>query len=129
MPHICGENMANIFLDANYWIDAIYRKTTALPATTQNTLYISPLSVQIFCYSYKISVPNTWINEVLNEVRIVDLRRNIFNKALLGPTSDLEDNIQLHSAVAADCDLFLTHVKKLVSLSYFGRMRIAEQIK
>lgn len=120
--------MAIIYLDANYWIDVIYRKTTALPPTTQNTLFVSPLSVQIFCYSYKIAVPNEWLNKVLEQLRIVNLTKNIFTKSLAGPTSDLEDNLQLHSAVATDCDFFLTTDKQLLNLAYFGRLKLASRM-
>lgn len=120
--------MANVFLDANYLLDAIHRKTTSLPPTSQHTLYISPLSTHILCYSYKIRVPDTWLNNSLNELKIVDFTQTILTKALSGPTSDLEDNIQLHSAASTECEVFLTSDKKLASIAYFGRTKITTRL-
>lgn len=41
-----------------------------------------------------------------------------------GPTKDLEDNIQLHSAAEAESDIFLTADKKLVDMKFFGKTQI-----
>lgn len=48
----------------------------------------------------------------------------IAEKALVGPTSDFEDNVQLHSAAEAECDIFLTEDKKLSDMKFFGKVRI-----
>lgn len=59
---------------------------------------------------------------------IVDLSRSILDKALQGPTADLEDNIQLHSAAEADCDLFLTNDERLLKITFFGKTKIVPHI-
>lgn len=62
------------------------------------------------------------MNQLQEQFGIVPLTEHILNKALEGPTNDLEDNIQLHSAAEAQCDIFLTNDKKLLNLKYFGKM-------
>lgn len=57
-----------------------------------------------------------------------DLSSNILDKALEGTTEDLDDNIQLHSASEAECELFLREDKKLLNLKFFGKVRIATKI-
>lgn len=59
---------------------------------------------------------------------IIDFNSDILNKAIIDPTSDLEDNIQLHSAAEADCDLFLTSDAKLLKLKFFGKTEITSQV-
>ena len=48
--------------------------------------------------------------------------------SLDGPTKDLEDNIQLHSAAKTEADFFLTNDKKLLKMKFFGKMRIVTTI-
>ena len=56
------------------------------------------------------------------------LTDKILDLALEGPVDDLEDNIQLHSASEAECDVFLTNDKKLLKMKFFGKMRIVSII-
>lgn len=118
--------MAWIFLDANYFIDAVERqpKKGILKSLVKHIVVISPLSVTIYCYLYKIKVPNEQLSIQLAEFQLVDLSQNIFDRALVGPTEDLEDNIQLHSAAEANCDLFLTGDTKLLKMKFFGKTQI-----
>lgn len=60
----------------------------------------------------------------------VFLDTNIYIDAVhRDPTSDLEDNIQLHSAAEADCDYFLTSDKKLLAMIYFGKTKIVSTLQ
>lgn len=47
---------------------------------------------------------------------------------LSGPTVDFEDNVQLHSAAEAECEIFLTEDKKLLKLGFFGKTHVVSQI-
>ncbi|TSC87875.1 MAG: Uncharacterized protein G01um10147_378 [Microgenomates group bacterium Gr01-1014_7] len=122
--------MAKIFLDANIFIDAIHRapEKHILEDLEGNVIYVSPLSFHIYCYTFKIKIPNKKVYEQRDKFQLAGLSETILNQALLGPTSDLEDNIQLHSAIDAECDLFLTQDDKLLDLIFFGKMRIHRTI-
>lgn len=43
-------------------------------------------------------------------------------------SNDLEDNIQLNSAIKADCNFFLTFDKKLLKMKFFGKMKIVSSL-
>lgn len=91
-------------------------------------LFISPLSTHILFYTYRIRVPNQETNELQEQFGIVPLTKSILQKALEGPTADLEDNLQLHSAAEADCDFFLTDDRKLLNLKFFGKTRVVSKL-
>lgn len=122
--------MAKIFLDTNIFIDAIHRKPEhhILESLEGHTALISPLSVHIYCYSFQVKILETRLHEQLIKFYLVDLDSNILNKSATGPTNDMEDNIQLHSAVDADCDYFLTNDKQLLKMGYFGKTRILNSL-
>ncbi len=119
--------MAKVFLDTNILIDITRgpRNKDLPKAFDQYIICISPLSVNILYYSSKTRVPNTVTRHIIDEMKIIDLTKSILDKSLDGPTSDLEDNIQLHSAVEADCDFFITRDRQLLKLRYFGKTKIA----
>lgn len=124
--------MAKIYLDTNIVIDCVSNRvnTTALQGKLSNhVVYISPLSVHILFYSYKLHVPNARANETLSQFHIVDLNERILDKSLEGPLGDFEDNIQLHSAVAAECDTFMTSDKQLLNMKFFGKMKIVQTLQ
>lgn len=121
--------MARIFLDANYFIGLANRA----PRVDTKTLdehkgFISALSCHILFYVNKINVPDVKMNSYINDFNLIDLTQDILDKALEGPTSDLEDNIQLHSASQADCDIFLTRDKKILNLKFFGKVKIKDHL-
>lgn len=118
--------MAKIFLDTNYFIDAIHRhpEEEILDRLVGNSIFISPLSIHIYCYVYHIHLPNNILISQLNKFQIVELNDQILTRALTGPTQDMEDNIQLHSASEVNCDIFLTHDKKIHALQFFGKLKI-----
>lgn len=119
--------MARIFLDTNYFIDAVHRKPEKqiLDRLLGHIPFISTLSLHIYCYSYKIKIPNLKVISQKEKFQMVDFSSNILEKSLIGPTEDLEDNIQLHSAVESECDIFLTEDKKLLDLKFFGKIKFA----
>src|ERR1700748_1225318 len=118
--------MAKVFLDTNYFIDALHRKPEKeiLDSFENSVIYISPLSVHIFCYIFKINVKEISIITQMDKFQMIDFSNDLTIRALQGPTSDFEDNIQLHSAASAECDLFLTEDKKLLEMKFFGKVRI-----
>jgi len=121
--------MANLFLDANYFIDFTERQKLDLKEKLiGNKLYVSVLSVHILAYAYKYNVPNKKLKEYLKKIFLVPFNKNLFMLSLDGPTKDLEDNIQLHSAAKTEADFFLTNDKKLLKMKFFGKMRIVTTI-
>jgi len=118
--------MAKIFLDTNYFIDALHRKPEKeiLESLENNIIYISPLSVHIFCYIFKINVKDKSLITQVDKFQLVDFSEDVLIRALEGPTSDFEDNVQLHSAANAQCDVFLTEDKNLLEMTFFGKVRI-----
>lgn len=122
--------MAKVFLDTNYFIDIVeHRKQISWQNFTNHSIYLSPLSVHILAYLYKYSMPDYKLKDKLDEyVTFVPITELIVHDALLGPTADFEDNVQLHSAAQADCDLFLTGDKKLLEMKFFGKAKIGSEI-
>lgn len=121
--------MAKVFLDANIVIDLIEeRKDINWKQLENHNLFITPLSIHILTYLYKYQIPEKKLLDLQEQIALVPLDKLIFDKALLGPTKDFEDNVQLHSAADAECDLFLTEDKKLLTLKFFGKTQIATTI-
>ncbi len=120
--------MVRIFLDTNFYIDATKRAKEKWKTLKEYLLYISPLSTDILFYARKLKVPDQEVNELQKLFGIVPLTKEILNKALEGPTTDLEGNIQLHSAAEAECDLFLTNDKKLLDMKFFGKTQILNSL-
>ncbi len=118
--------MARIFLDTNIYIDVLKRSKEKWQSLDSSLIFISPLSTHILYYTFKLQVPNREIDNLRQYFGVVPLTEEILNRSLEGPTTDLEDNIQLHSAVEADCDLFLTADKNLLKLKFFGKLKIQE---
>ncbi len=121
--------MAKVFLDTNYFIGLVNRASEAdIEILDKHKGFISTLSCHILFYINKITVPDEKLNSFIKDFNLVGLSQNILNKALESPTADLEDNIQLYSAVESDCDIFLTYDKKLLNLKFFGKMEITSQM-
>lgn len=118
------KNMARVFLDTNFYIDVTKRAKDKWINLRDNLLFISPLSTHVLFYTRKLKVPDLEVNELQEQFGIVPFTKFILDKALEGPTKDLEDNIQLHSAAEAECDFFLTADKKFLNLKFFGKLRI-----
>lgn len=122
--------MAQVFLDTNFFIDLVGGRSNKVATMDldQQQVYISPLSVHILFYVERKKVPNLIANVTISQFKLISLTTDITEKSLEGPTNDLEDNIQLHSAADADCDYFLTNDKKLLRLGYFGKTKIANSL-
>jgi len=122
--------MAQIFLDSNFVIETIgLRKSEKESQNLKgHNAYVSPLTIHIICYVFKINVPSSVITNFVNQVHIVGITQKLLDLALLGPTKDLEDNIQLHSAAEAECDYFLTNDKNLLKIKFFGKTKIVNGI-
>jgi predicted nucleic acid-binding protein len=121
--------MKKIFLDANFFIDLIEgRSEIDIYQFKNQALFISPLTVHIYFYVYEIKIADQKFLSFLDFFNIVDLNEEILRNAFEGPTNDLEDNIQLHSASFSDCDLFLSSDKKLLKLKFFGKVKIQNKL-
>lgn len=122
--------MARIFLDANYFIDLVEerKKEVTLSKFLEDQLFISSLSVHILTYLYKYKIPHKGLGVALKKFNVIDFGKQIVATSLLGPTTDFEDNVQLHSAVEAECNIFLTNDVKLLNLKFFGKTRIDSKI-
>ena len=121
--------MAKVFLDANYFIGIVNRA----PEVDESILdkhqgFVSILSCHILFYINKINVPDDKMNSFISDFNLVEITNNILERALYGPTQDLEDNLQLQSAATADCDLFLTADKNLLNLKFFGKTRVTASL-
>lgn len=120
--------MAKVFLDANFYIDAVHRKPEVNKQFLDCKIYFSPLSTHILFYALKLKVPHPKIGKMSLKFEAVKLNWNILEKALGGPTPDLEDNIQLHSCADADCDYFLTNDKNILKMKFFGKAKISSSL-
>lgn len=121
--------MAKVFLDANYFIGLVNRTPESEVEILDNQKgYISALSCHILCYVNKIKLPHKKLQGFVEDFFIVDLTDSIIQKAFAGPTKDLEDNIQLHSAAEAECDYFLTSDVRLLKMKFFGKTKILQDL-
>lgn len=120
--------MDKVFLDTNFILDIAFRKKEVILMLEGYLVVISPLSLHILCYINKIKIPNKDLSTFLEEYEIVNLTKKLIKRCVQGPTNDLEDNIQLHSASESECDIFLTNDKKLLKMKFFGKMRIVSTI-
>jgi len=120
-----------VFLDTNKIIDIFEPrgKGRLTPEMVNGMeIHISPLSIHVLCYIGKYKIPSEKLERIEDYYKIVDFDEQILALALKGPTNDLEDNIQLHSASQSGCDIFLTDDKKLLNMHYFGKVRIVSKL-
>lgn len=121
--------MANIFVDANILIDlAEGGRAVFVDHLFAHHVFVSPLSAHILAYTHKYNMPHEKLRGICSFFSLVEINTEIIEKALQGPTKDLEDNIQLQSAATVDCAYFLTLDKDLLKLGVFGTMTIARSI-
>jgi len=73
-------------------------------------------------------VPYPTFSEIIKPFSVVMFDEIILKQSLVGPTDDFEDNVQLHSATEAECDLFLIEDRKLLDLKFFGKMQMANNL-
>ncbi len=121
--------MAKVFVDANCFIGLVNRAPEVdAQDLDEHKGFVSILSCHILFYVNKISVPDAKMNSFISDFNLIALTQDILDKALEGPTTDLEDNVQLHSAAEAECDLFLTEDRKLLDLKFFGKTQIINSL-
>jgi hypothetical protein len=121
--------MARVFLDANCIIDILQERTdVGIDDFRDHSVHVSALSFHIVTYIGKRKMPDKDLSDFISLFRIVDLNNDLIQLSLLGPTSDFEDNVQLNSAVLAECDIFLTRDRHIISMKLFGKMRIVEKL-
>lgn len=123
--------MAKVFLDTNYFIDAIHRKPEKdiLDSLQEFSVVLSTLSFHIYCYALKVKIPSKELNDQKDKFSFVNFSEEILDMALQGPTNDLEDNVQLHSAAEAEADYFLTSDKDLLQLKFFGKVKVVADLE
>lgn len=123
--------MEKIFLDANIFIDIMEKRDNSLAAAlavAEAKTSVSVLSIEVWAYIYKRVVPDKNYMDLFDTYNFVDYTVDIAKRSSLGPTSDFEDNVQLHSALDSGCSVFITKDKKLLKLGYFGNVRICERL-
>ncbi len=121
--------MAKVFLDANIFIDLMEDRDPSLANRLDGSeLLVSVLSIEIWAYIYKVPMPNSNLTDLSDTFNFIDYLSSTAKKSFLGPTSDFEDNVQLHSASDSGCTVFLTKDSKLLKLGYFGKVRICDTL-
>lgn len=121
--------MEKVFLDTNVFIDFVEKRDgKLLNQLSSNQLFLSAYSIPVWFYVYKHSVPNPNAEKLFNTFNMVATTSDVISRSLIGPTNDLEDNIQLHSASDCGCEAFLTKDKDLLKLGYFGKVRICDSL-
>lgn len=121
--------MAKIFIDANIFIDLVEKRSQLNTDDLDgHDLFISPLSVHILMYVTKKKIPYPSLSDIVNRFLLIDFDSDIVSKAILNPTNDFEDNVQLYSAAEANCDLFLTSDAKLLKMKFFGKTEIKSEL-
>jgi len=68
--------------------------------------FLPPLSTHILFYVYNLKVPNLEINKVHKFMTPIAITEPVLQRSLAGPTNDLEDNLQLHSAIEVGARFF-----------------------
>lgn len=120
--------MAKIFIDTNFVLDVAYRKPEIRLKLDGHEVCLSIFSILILSYVNKIKIPNEQLDKFIDEYKVIELRNNLLKKSLIGPTNDIEDNIQLHSSAEEMCDIFLTNDKKLLKMKFFGKTRVVSTL-
>jgi len=120
--------MAKVFIDSNILFDITERDIKRQNQIEGHHIFVSALSYHILFYTYKYRVPVKIVSAHKKQFSIIGLTDKILSMALEGPTPDLEDNIQLHSALAGSCQYFLTTDKKLLGLHSFGKTKKISKI-
>ncbi|MBI2465542.1 hypothetical protein HYV64_05355 [Candidatus Shapirobacteria bacterium] len=118
--------MANIFLDVNKLISII--DGGGEEGLRRYELVVASLSWHIVSYLKKWKIPNKRLEKLFEVLVSVEMSNEIVKKAMIGPTNDFEDNVQLHSAMLGECDYFLTLDRELLKMKHFGKMQICDKI-
>ena len=62
--------MARVFLDSNFVIETIGLRRSEVESENlkDHKAFISPLTIHIMCYSFKIKLPDITINDFISQV-------------------------------------------------------------
>ena len=121
--------MVKIFLDANVFYDLMEKRNKwDFGSLHEDILLVSVESVSIWLYIAKHKMPRESYVELFNQFNFLSFTDSIARKAFLGPTNDYEDNIQLHTAVESDADVFVTKDKNLLKMAIYGKVRIVDHL-
>lgn len=121
--------MARVFLDANILIDLLEKRgQVSQESLNDHEVFVSPLSIHISAYITKRKIPNSELTAIMDDFTVTIFDEHICNKALQSPTTDFEDNVQLHSAAEAECDFFLTNDKQILNMKFFGKTKILKDL-
>ncbi len=121
--------MARVYLDANILIDLVEKRGQITSKDLQiHQTFISPLSIHILMYVTKRKIPYPRLKHIISQFGQVIFDWTLTDKALSGPTSDFEDNVQLQSSAEADCDYFLTADQELLDMKFFGKVRVVSSL-
>lgn len=121
--------MAKVFLDANILINIVEKRGgVSLDDLNEHELFISPLSVHVLMYVAKQKIPYPVLFQMIHHFSLVPFGHLILQPSLEGPTNDFEDNVQLHSAAQAECDVFLTEDRELLDLTFFGKTKVLQKL-
>jgi len=118
--------MANTFLDVNKLVDIIDGGGEA--GLKRYELVVSSISWHIVSYLKKWKIPSKELKKLFGVLVSIEMSNEIVKKAMIGPTDDFEDNVQLYSAIEGECEYFLTLDKKLLKLKHFGKMKICDKL-
>jgi predicted nucleic acid-binding protein len=117
--------MEKVFLDTNCFIDILEKRDlTLIDFVGHYSLYISAISIGTWAYIFKHRVPNSKFDLILATFNIESTILNLIERSFVGPTSDYEDNVQLHSATNSGCSIFMTRDKRLQKLRNFFGVKI-----
>jgi len=119
-----------VFLDANFVIETIGLRRSEIESENlkDHEVYVSPLTIHVMCYSFKIKLPDKKIDDFVDQIYLTNFTEDLTKLALSGPTADFEDNIQLHSAAETECNYFLTNNEKLLKMKFFGKTEIVNDL-
>jgi len=86
------------------------------------------LPIHILCYVCKYKLPKKILTQIASPNNLSRTDTNLVLLASQDPTPDFEDNLQLHSAAHANCDIFLINDTALLKMTFFGKMRLSQNL-
>lgn len=117
--------MDKIFLDTNVFMRLLEgRLEDSWQKFDAYQCCISALSIHIAVYVHKLRIPNATMSSFTTHFVILPISNQASKQSLEGPTSDYEDNLQLHTALESNTAQFVTLDKKLLDLKSIGIMNV-----
>jgi len=114
-----------IFLDTNIILDVLVKRepyyinsARIWTLTKEESIqgYISAITVNNFYYIIKklknSKIAGNFIDEILDDFKVVPLTKDILRQSRTTPDKDYEDSIQYFSAINTGCQFLITRNKK-----------------